>query len=54
MRPSIARFLKKQIGGFVREYEREVHRESEQPKTPASEKASATPPEPTDKPARPE
>ena len=36
VRPSIAKILKKQIGGFVREYEREVNRPTEPPKTAAA------------------
>jgi hypothetical protein len=53
IRPSIAKILKRKIGGFVREYEREVNRGAEPPKQPEAEKASETPP-PADKPARPE
>lgn len=53
LRPSVAKFLKRKIGGFVREYEREVNRGSEQPKQPAPEKAPETPPA-VDKPAQPE
>ena len=50
IRPSIARFLKKQIGGFVREYERVVNRGTEPPAPPAPAKRSETPP-PAEKPA---
>jgi hypothetical protein len=34
VRPSIAKILKRQIGGFVREYEREVNRPAEPAKRP--------------------
>jgi hypothetical protein len=46
MRPSIAKFLKKKIGGFVREYEREVNRDQEPVKKPE-------PAKPADAPAKP-
>lgn len=50
LRPSIARFLKKQIGGFIQEYEREVNRGADQPKkSPEPEKATPTP-KPVEKP----
>jgi hypothetical protein len=51
IRPSIAKILKRQIGGFVREYEREVNRGSQQPKQPAPEKRPETPP--AEKPEQP-
>ncbi len=44
IRPSIAKLLKRKIGGFVREYEREVNRGVEPPKKPESEKSAETPP----------
>ncbi len=52
MRPSIARFLKRKIGGFVKEYERELNRAAE----PASqketeEKPAPAKPQPPDQPA---
>ncbi len=35
VRPSIAKILKRQIGGFVREYEREVNRPAEPAEPPS-------------------
>ncbi len=48
IRPSIAKILKRQIGGFVREYEREVNRPPEpaQPLPPGAQKGEETPPKP--------
>jgi hypothetical protein len=37
VRPSIAKILKRQIGGFVREYEREVNRPASSPTGPAKQ-----------------
>jgi hypothetical protein len=51
IRPSIAKFLKRKIGGFVREYEREVNRDAEPLKQPEPEKRPETPP--AEKPERP-
>lgn len=34
VRPSIAKILKRQIGGFINEYEREVNRPAEPAKPP--------------------
>jgi hypothetical protein len=51
IRPSVAKFLKRKIGGFVREYEREVNRGNEQPKQPEPEKRPETPP--AEKPEQP-
>ena len=52
IRPSIAKILKRQIGGFIREYEREVNRGAEPAKKPEPEKSADAPP--TEKPAQPE
>jgi len=62
VRPSIAKILKRQIGGFVREYEREVNRPAASPAGPAKPSpapAASTPPEkrqetPPPSPDRPE
>lgn len=43
VRPSIAKLLKKQIGGFIREYEREVNRPAASPAQPAKTPAPAQP-----------
>ncbi|MGC8780097.1 MAG: hypothetical protein ACP5UQ_04445 [Anaerolineae bacterium] len=51
IRPSIARILKRQIGGFIREYEREVNRGAEPTKSPPPEKTTEPAPA-TDKPAQ--
>lgn len=53
MRPSIAKFLKKQIGGFVREYEREVNRDQDPAKKPEPVKPADAPAKP-DAPQQPE
>ena len=53
MRPSIANMLKRQIGGFVREYEREVNRPAEPAKKPEAGKTQEAPPRPQT-PPRPE
>ncbi len=46
IRPSIAKILKRQIGGFVREYEREINRPAPQaqPLPPGAQKSEETPP----------
>jgi hypothetical protein len=44
IRPSIAKILKRQIGGFVREYEREVNRPAEPAKKPEPHKSDGAPP----------
>ncbi len=48
IRPSIAKILKRQIGGFVREYEREANRPPEPAVKPELEKGEGAPPQ-TDK-----
>lgn len=53
MRPSIAKFLKKKIGGFVKEYEREVNRDQEPAKKPEPAKPADAPAKP-DAPQQPE
>jgi len=53
IRPSIAKILKKQIGGFVREYEREVNRDQEPAKKPEPVKPADAPAKP-DAPQQPE
>ena len=44
IRPSIARYLKRQIGGFIREYERAVNGEAEPAESPEPERRAETPP----------
>lgn len=46
IRPSIAKFLKRQIGGFVREYEREVNQSEETAKKPEPKKSEENPAQP--------
>jgi hypothetical protein len=42
VRPSIAKILKRQIGGFVREYEREVNRPPQPARKPEADKGATT------------
>ena len=46
IRPSIAKFLKRQIGGFVREYDREVTRSEEATQKPEPQKNEEPPAQP--------
>ncbi len=46
MRPSIAKILKRQIGGFVKELEREVNRPTEPAHKPAADKSQGSEPPP--------
>jgi hypothetical protein len=44
VRPSIAKILKRQIGGFVREYEKEVNRPAEAAQKPQTGTPNTPPP----------
>jgi hypothetical protein len=48
MRPSIAKMLKRQIGGFVREYEKEVNRPPKPANQPDADQP-VIPPQPDEK-----
>lgn len=55
IRPSIAKILKRQIGGFINEYEREVNRPAELAKPPeAPVKPPVAPAKPPENPPPPE
>ena len=58
IRPSIAKILKRQIGGFINEYDRAVNRPAEPAKPPEApakqpETPAKTPEAPTEKPEAP-
>jgi hypothetical protein len=43
IRPSIAKILRRQIGGFVREYERELNRPAEPAQEPKTQQEEEVP-----------